>query len=136
MLKMEKKATKEDAALFVQIFGISVADEKFQKAQDWFVYQMNEKNYEDFKKKYPIGSEGYDYIMKFGSYVELIGTLVNLELLSEDLLFETYGDMMWDKAKPIVYGLRKDLNMPRFLENYEVCALKYPKYIEDHPPKV
>jgi len=65
-----------------------------------------------------------------------LSTLVNLELLSEDLLFETYGDMMWEKFKPIVYGLRKELNMPRFLENFEVCAMKYPKWAEKHPPKV
>ncbi|MFW9900974.1 MAG: hypothetical protein ACFFDY_06765 [Candidatus Thorarchaeota archaeon] len=130
------KPTKEDASLFVQIFGIGVADEEFQKASDWFVYQMNETNYDDFKKKYPVGSEGYRYIMKIGNYTELLSTLVNLELLSEDLLFETYGNMMWEKSKPIVYGLRKELNMPRFLENFEVCAMKYPKWAENHPPKV
>ena len=130
------KATKEDAALFVQIFGIATRDEEFSKATNWFVYEMNETNYDDFKKKYPLGSEGYKHIMTITSYAELLGTLVNLELLSEDLVFEAYGDIMWEKAKPIVHGMRKDLNMPRFLENYEYCAMKYPKWAEDHPPKV
>ncbi|MFW9785185.1 MAG: hypothetical protein ACFFFB_23090 [Candidatus Heimdallarchaeota archaeon] len=130
------KATKEDAALWIQLFGIGVADEKFQKASDWFTFEMNETNYEDFKKKYPLGSEGYMNFMKITSYAELAGALVNLDILSEDLVFETYGNMMWDKAKPIVHGMRKDLNMPRFLENYEACAVKYPKWAEEHPPKV
>jgi len=44
--------------------------------------------------------------------------------------------MFWDKAKPIVYGLRKDLAMPRFLENYEACAVKYPEWANNNPPKV
>ncbi|MFX0030825.1 MAG: hypothetical protein ACFE8B_16550 [Candidatus Hermodarchaeota archaeon] len=130
------KPTKEDAALLIQIFGIGAKDEDYQKSINWFVYQMNETNYEDFKAKYPVGSEGYKNFMTIGSYAELVGTLVNREVLSQDLVFEMNGDMLWDKAKPIVYGLRKDLNMPRFLENYEVCALKYPEWAKNNPAKV
>lgn len=130
------KPTKEDASLLIQIFVAGTADEKFQKASDWFVFEMNETNYDDFKQKYPMGSEGYTNFMKITSYAELVGTLVNREVLSEDLVFETYGDMMWDKAKPIVHGMRKDLGMPRFLENFEACVIKYPKWAEDNPPKI
>ena len=130
------KPTKEDASLIIQLFGIGTKDEDYNKAVNWFTYEMNETNYDDFKNKYPIGSEGHNNFMTISGYTELVGTLVNRELLSEDLLFELYGDMMWNKAKPIVYGLRKDLNMPRFLENYEVCAMKYPKWAEKNPPKV
>jgi hypothetical protein len=130
------KPTKEDASLLVQIFAVGTKDEKFQKASDWFFFNMNETNYDDFKQKYPMGSEGYTNFMKITNYAELVGVLVNREVLSEDLVLETYGDMMWEKAKPIVYGLRKDLNMPRFLENFEACALRYPKWAENHPPKV
>ncbi|MHA2009271.1 MAG: DUF4760 domain-containing protein [Promethearchaeota archaeon] len=130
------KPTKEDASLLLQIFAVGTADEEYQKTQNWFVFEMNETNYDDYIKKYPMGSEGYMNFMKIGNYAELVGTFINREVLSEDLLFELYGDMMWDKAKPIVYGLRKDLGMPRFLENYEVCAIKYPKWAENNPPKV
>jgi hypothetical protein len=130
------KPTKEDASLLVQIFGVANADEKYRKAQNWFVYEMNEKNYDDFKKKYPIGSEGYTNFMNITSYAELIGTLVNSEVLSEDLVFEMWANMMWDKAKPIVYGLRKDLAMPRFMENYEACVKKYPEWEKKNPIKI
>ncbi len=130
------KPTKEDASLVLQIFATAIADKDYQKATNWFAFEVNETNYEDYTKKYPMGSEGYKNFMKFGNYGELVGTLVNRELISEDLIFEMWGDMMWEKAKPIVYGLRKDLAMPRFLENYEVCALKYPKWAENNPPKV
>ncbi|MHA1933064.1 MAG: DUF4760 domain-containing protein [Promethearchaeota archaeon] len=130
------KPTKEDGSLLLQLHGIAVADEDYQKAINWFFFEMNETNYDDYSKKNPMGSEGYKNFMKIGNYSELVGTLVNREVLSEDLLFELWGDMMWDKAKPIVYGLRKDLAMPRFLENFEVCAKKYPKWAENNPPKV
>ncbi|MFW9895993.1 MAG: hypothetical protein ACFFD7_09350 [Candidatus Thorarchaeota archaeon] len=130
------KPTKEDAALLVQIFATGISDQKFQEASNWFVYQMNETNYDDFKKKYPIGSEGYRHFMKISSYTELLGVLVNHEVLSEDLLFEMYGDLMWDKAEPIVRGLRKELGMPRFLENYEVYAKKFPEWEKNNPARV
>ena len=67
---------------------------------------------------------------------ELIGVLVNKELLSEDLIFDLYGSMVWEKVEPIVYGMRKEINMPRLFENYEVCAKKYQSWAEKNPPKV
>ena len=130
------KPTREDASLFVQIFGIAIADEKYSKALEWFNLEMNEKNYEDFKKKNPLGSEGYKNFSRLCNYWELVGTLMNKELLSEDLLFELLGDMNWSKTKPIVYGLREDLNMPRFMENYEVCARMYPEWAKQNPIKI
>ena len=130
------KPTKEDGSLLLQIFAVSMTDKEYQKAQNWLMFEMNETNYDDYIKKYPMGSEGYMNFMKIGNYAELVGTLVNREVLSVDLIFEMWGDMFWDKAKPLVYGLRKDLGMPRFLENYEVCAKKYPEWVENNPPKV
>ena len=130
------KPTKEDASLMVQIFGIATQDEKYEKAVWWLELEMNEKNYDDFKKKYPIGSEGYSNFMTVCSYVELVCILVNREVLSEDLLFEMYGGMEWEKTKPIIYGMRKDLNMPRFMENYEVCARMYPEWAKENPIKI
>ena len=130
------KPTKEDASLFVQIFGIAIADEGYSKATEWLNLVPNEINYEDFKKKNPIGSEGYKNFMTLCNYWELVGTLVNKELLSEDLLFDLLGDMNWSKTKPIVYGLREDLNMPRFMANYEVCARMYPEWAKQNPNKI
>ena len=45
------KPTKEDAALLIQIFAIGSKDKDYKKAGDWFVYEMNETNYDDFIKK-------------------------------------------------------------------------------------
>ncbi|MFX1317099.1 MAG: hypothetical protein ACFE9T_14660, partial [Promethearchaeota archaeon] len=72
----------------------------------------------------------------FSSYIEMLSTLVNKELISEDLIFDLWGSMMWQKLELIVYGMRKDIGMPRYLENYEVLAKKYPNWAEKNPPKV
>jgi len=130
------KPTKEDASLMLQILTMMKGDEIYQKAEMWSFIEFNVKDYEDFKAKYPMGSEGYKYLMNLLSYGELIGTLINQELLSEDLVFDLYGNMLWDKVKNIIPGLRKDMGSPRLYENYELGARKYPKWAETHPPKL
>lgn len=130
------KPTKEDAALLLQFMAVMAANDENQKATNWIFTDLHEKNYDDFKTKHPMGSEGYRNFMRFARNVELIGVLVNKELLSEDLIFDLYGSMVWEKVELIVYGMRKEINMPRLFENYEVCAKKYPLWAEKNPPKV
>lgn len=130
------KPTKEDASLLLQIYAVSKADEEYKKATRWIFEEFNEKSFDDFKNKYPMGSEGYRNFMSFAGYGELVGILVNKELLNEDLVFDMWGHMFWEKVEPIVKGLRIALEMPRLFENYEVCAKKYPMWAEKNPPKV
>lgn len=127
------KPTKDDASLLLQLMIVLNAD---KDADNWFLDEFDEKNYDDFKAKYPKGSEGYRNFMTVASNGELIGTLVNKELLSEDLIFDLWGSLLWEKAEPIAHGIRKDLEMPRLFENYEVYAKKYPMWAEKNPPKV
>jgi len=130
------KPTKEDAALLLQLMTVWSANEENKKAYLWIYQEFDEKNYDDFKTKYPIGSEGYGNIMTFASNGELVGVLVNKDLLSEDLIFDLWGSMLWEKVEPIVHGIRKDANRPRLFENYEVFAKKYQIWVEKNPPKV
>jgi len=128
--------TKEDAALLLQLMTYFAANEKNSIATNWVYEKFNEKNYDDFKTKYPVGSEGYKNIMRVASNGELIGMLVNKDLLSEDLVFDLFGPMLWEKLEPILHGSRKEANMPRLYENYEICAKKYQTWAEKNPPKL
>lgn len=128
--------TKEDAALLLQLMTYFAANEKNSIASNWTYEKFNEKNYDDFKSKYPVGSEGYKNIRRVASNGELIGVLVNKDLLSEDLVFDLFGSMLWEKLEPIIHGIRKEAKMPRLYENYEVCAKKYQIWAEKNPPKI
>ncbi|MFX1449018.1 MAG: DUF4760 domain-containing protein [Promethearchaeota archaeon] len=128
--------TKEDAALLLQLMTYFAANEKNSIASNWTYEKFNEKNYDDFKSKYPVGSEGYKNIRRVASNGELIGVLVNKDLLSEDLVFDLFGSMLWEKLEPIIHGVRKEAEMPRLYENYEVCAKKYQIWAEKNPPKI
>ena len=134
-MKMSKPA-KDDAALLLQLIAIMAADEDNKKATDWIFDELEEKNYDDFKAKYPKGSEGFRNFRNFASYGEILGTLVNRELLSEDLVFDLFGSLFWEKTELIVQGMRKDSGMSRLYENYEVFAKKYTQWAEKNPPKV
>ena len=129
------KPTKADAELFLRFFAIMRSDEDFKKAMRWFYEEFDVKSYRAFKKKYPMGSEGYRNFMVFTSYWEVLGTLVNNGLLIQDLVFDMFA-FPWEKAEPIVHGIRKDMKIPRLYENFEVLAKKLPQWEKKHPPKV
>ena len=129
------KPTKADAELFLRYFAIMRSDEDFKKAMRWFYEEFTEKSYRAFKKKYPTGSEGNRNFHVFVGYWEVLSTLVNNGLLSEDLVFDMFL-VPWEKAEPIVHGFRKDMKEPRFYENFEVLAKKLAEWQKKHPPKV
>lgn len=130
------KPTREGASLFLKLLSIMVNDKDMDKASRWVFEELDKKNYDDFKSKYPKGSEGYRNFQTFSGYMETISMFVNRELISEDLVFDLMGSLSWEKLEPIVHGMRKDLEMTRYLENYEVLAKKYSAWAERNPPKV
>ncbi|MFX0058214.1 MAG: hypothetical protein ACFE85_12040 [Candidatus Hodarchaeota archaeon] len=130
------KPTREDASLFLQLLSIMVNDKDMVKATRWVFDELDKKSYDDFKSKYPKGSEGQRNFETFGGYMETLCTFVNRELISEDLIFDMWGSLIWEKFEPIVHGMRKELEKPRYLENYEVVAKRYPAWAERNPPKV
>jgi hypothetical protein len=130
------KPTKEDASLFIQILGIITQNKELTDSMDWVIYELNVKTYDDFKSKYPMGSDGFKKLNAYAGIFEILGILVNRELLSEDLIYDSWGDLFWKKLEPIVHGMRKEWNMPRLMENFEVLAKKYPEWAEKNPPKL
>ena len=130
------KPTIEGASLFLQLLSIMINDKDMDKASKWVFEELDKKSYDDFKSKYPKGSDGYRNFQTFGGYMETLCTFVNRELISEDLVFDLWGSLTWEKLGPIVHGMRKDIEMPRYLENYEVLAKRYSGWAERNPPKV
>jgi len=130
------KPTKDDADLLLKVMAMATANKNYSEASDWFHRDFVKMGYDDFKKKYPRGSPGYKNIMVYCSYGELVGVLVNNDLLSEDLVFDIWGSMNWERVESVIHGLRKDIEMPRFMENFEILAKKYKGWAEANPPKI
>jgi hypothetical protein len=142
-MKIPKKSrrmviTLEDISMLLRTAEIYNTDYDFQ-AIEWFWGEFeNISSFEEFRSKYPQGSKGAQLFERFTSRFELAGTLAEYGFLNENLYFDRYGSLQieWEKSKPIIYGLRKEWNEPRFRENFELLAIKGKKWLENHPPKI
>lgn len=129
------KPTQKDAELFLKLYEIFRYDDELKKAFRWF-RSLEKMSYEEFKSKYPVDSEGDWNFHLVAGYFEMLGVIVNNGLLNEHLIFDMLGSLQWSKAEPIIHGVRKDREWPRYFENYEVLAKKYPEWAKKNPPKL
>jgi hypothetical protein len=112
------------------------------EASQWFWSKLHQheipSTIEEFENKYPQGSREFQLFERFTSKFELAGLLIEYGFLSEDLYYDRYGGLQaeWERAKPIIYGIRKEWNEPRFRENFELLAGRGHEWLEKHPPKV
>lgn len=104
----------------------------------WFWGDLTEENFDEWRSKYPHGSEGEGYFDRVTGRFELAGVLISRGLLNEDLWFDRFGtgESEWEKSKPIIYGLRNEWKMPRFRENFELLVERGKKWSRNHPSKV
>jgi len=130
------RPTQKDAELLLQALQLT-NNEEGRRTHRWFWEEFDIKSYRKFKKKYPHGSAGHAYFNRFMGNWEMLSTLVVNGLISEDLFFDMfYAKFIWEKAKTIVYGLRKEWKSPRLYENFEVLVQKEAKWEKTHTPKV
>ena len=130
------KPTMEDAQIFIQILGIISQNKDLTDAMNWVALELNVKSYEEFKQKYPMGSDGFKKFNGYTAIFETIGILVNRGLLSADLIYDAWGNLYWNKTESIVHGQREEWKMPRLNENLEVMAKGYKEWAEKNPPKL
>jgi hypothetical protein len=81
------------------------------------------EDYNDFVKKYgQVPSVTPDQIAfrMICTFYEQLGMLVARKLVEPDLAYDLFPvEMLWQKVKPIVEGVRKQLNEPRLLSWFE-----------------
>jgi Domain of unknown function (DUF4760) len=112
------------------------------EASQWFWSKLHQNeipsSIEEFEDKYPPGSREFQLFERFTSKFELAGLLIEYGFLDENLYYDRYGALQaeWERAKPIIYGIRKQWNEPRFRENFEILAKSGKDWVEKHPPKV
>jgi Domain of unknown function (DUF4760) len=112
------------------------------EASQWFWSKLHQNEIpstiEEFENKYPQGGREFQLFERFTLKFELAGLLIEYGFLDEDLYYDRYGGLQaeWERAKPIIYGIRKQWNEPRIRENFELLAKKGYKWLDRHPPKV
>ena len=130
MLRNQAKARQMD--LFMRLY-LTWGSEDMKKASGRFL-ALKIKDYDDFVKKYgpPFSAEPerersqvWEDIDRIGWFFNGIGLLVHRKFVDLRLVddFLGYGVVLaWEKIKPLVYGWRKQYNMPKSFSWFEYLA--------------
>ncbi len=141
MIKLERtKATAEDAHLVMELSKMMMTEPSI-KAWNWFFKEFVPKkitDYVEYRRQYPIGSDGANAIAIIESYFQLSSVLIQHGLLNEDLFFDASVpvNLFWEEMKPIIYGERAEFKEPRLCENFELLYERHKKWVKSHPPKI
>jgi len=74
-------------------------------------------DYDEYEKTY-----GLKGLFKIFPFFEALGIMLNRKMVSLDLVDQMYSQsiqIMWEKSKPILEGLRKKHNQPKWGEWFE-----------------
>ena len=129
------KPTKEQVETYLEFFELIRMDPEMRKATKWFNTEFEEVSYEEFNKKYPVGSDGHWYFMVYYRYMETMGQLVYDEAIPINYVIDAFGSTMFPKAKPYFEGRRKDNDNPLLGENWQYMAQKAGDYFESREKK-
>ena len=78
------------------------------------------KDFDDFVKKYESQNDVSISYQMIGSFFEGLGVLLSEKLIDINLCQKLFTvDMYWEKAKPVVIGLRKQHGKPTLYEWFE-----------------
>src|SRR3954471_21186380 len=75
------------------------------------------------RKKHPMDTEAYHFVMAFLGSCEMTATFVKQGLLSEELVNDLYWVAgAWRVSEKVCKGLRREAGEPRIYENFEALA--------------
>ncbi len=123
---------KEEAMLLLKLNEFQQSDRIFE---GWAFSQFEFKadDYDDFLKKYPDGSKGFNSFYSVGHFLELSGVMVKHKLISEDLFFDTFWfENIWKNFEPVIKSMRKKFNEPSLEENFEFLYKRLVEWKKKH----
>ena len=97
------KPTQKDAEMLLKLYELNFSDNLFD-AGIWYRREFDVKSYEEFKEKYPVGSEEFRKFLRYGMLCEVLGVLADNGLLNTDMYFDAFSGPMFSKAEPIIKG--------------------------------
>jgi Domain of unknown function (DUF4760) len=86
----------------------------------WFLEGLDASNYNEYLEKYSGASMERSHFIGICGFFELSGVLVNHGLIDQDLYFDIFNPTpFWNKAKPIIEGMRSKRSDSYYYENFE-----------------
>lgn len=132
---MGTKPTHEQAQLHLQVYDLR-REARLRQARDWFQKSYHAETMEEAMKIAAPGTEHGNFLGMVIGYWEQACTLLNYELLHEDLFFETSGEFfgVWEQLKAVVPQFRAAFKDPQLLGNLEKAAKRFEEWSEKRSP--
>jgi len=116
------RPTRDDAHLMLELANWHTAA-GVPEAANWIRSKEFVKDFDEFEKRYPEGSDGHLKVGRFLGYHETLGTLWKNRLISEELLFDwLWVSGAWDLVSDVALGMRKKAGVDALWENFEAMA--------------
>ena len=114
--------THEDARLIVELFRLRL-EPFMQESEHWFATDFKPGSWEQLKARYPRTSREWRMLTTVLGYWEMLGALVDHNLLSEDLVFDAIEsiDVTWDNVTDWLTDARLEMGSDLW-ENVEMLA--------------
>ncbi|HET6977965.1 MAG TPA: hypothetical protein VFI24_16670 [Pyrinomonadaceae bacterium] len=132
---MGTKPTFEQAQLHLQVYDLR-REARLRQARDWFQKSYYAETIEEAMKLATPGTEHGNFLGMVIGYWEQACTLLNYDLLHEDLFFETSAEFfgVWEQLKAVVPQFREAFKDPQMLGNLEKAAKRYEEWSEKRSP--
>jgi Domain of unknown function (DUF4760) len=86
----------------------------------WFLEGLDASDYNEYREKYSGASMERSHFIRVCSFFELSGVLVNHGLVDPNLYFDIFNPTpFWNKARPIIEGMRSKRSDSYYYENFE-----------------
>ena len=111
----------KEAELLLRIYEIYSSDPMVD-AFTWFYKDFHVENFDDYEKRYPLGSEGRKYFNRIGNFFDLLGTFIERNLVSKNLIIEFCPDdvkSFWKEAKALILQMRNKWDDPTLYAGLE-----------------
>lgn len=110
---------KQDAQILLKLNEFQQSDRIFE-GWAFSQFEFKAEDWDDFQKKYPLGSKGFDSFYSVGHFLELAGVMIKHGLMSEDLFFDTFWfEPIWKNFEPVIKSMRVKFDEPSIEENFE-----------------
>lgn len=123
-----RKPTPADAELLMHLYEIR-RDAELRRARQWFLTEFKAADWSEIKTGYLKFSDQDRWFRMTTSYWEMVGAMVNREVLHPELFFDHTGEdiVSWERCKPWIAGGRADIR-PSYLIQFERMVAAHQEY--------
>ena len=127
--------THEDARLVIELFRLRL-DPFLQESETWFLTRFEAGSWGEIKARYPYTSKEWRMLSTVLGYWEMLGALIDHNLLSSDLLFDVIEsvDVSWEKVTAWLPDARAEMGADLW-ENVELLVTRLHKWRYTRTPK-